>query len=175
MVADIATKILLAENNTELRDLFDAAFRRLGLLPVMAEDGVAAMSEYWSALYSASPFRLIWLDLGMPRMDGLTAAKRIRDVESRVEARVELAAEYGYPPPTDVQRAYIIGCTAHSYLEKDEEQFTAVFDCLLDKPLDLDDIRAALDRACERVEIKVSEMEGSNYARLSAKSGGGEG
>jgi CheY-like chemotaxis protein len=151
---EYTAKVLLAENHTETRELFDLAFRRLGLLPITAEDGMAAMTEYWSALYSAYPFRLIWLDLAMPRMDGLTVAKRIREVESRVDARASLASEYGYPPPTDVQRAYIIGCTAHADLEKDEEQFSS-FDSIIYKPIDLDEIRDALRVATPLTGITV--------------------
>lgn len=153
-MAGIVTKILLAENDAETRELLDIVFRRMGLLPVTTGDGMSAMAEYWSALYS-NPFRLVWFDLAMPRLDGLTAAKRIREVERRVEARTELAAEYGYPPPNEVPRAYIIGCTAHVNLEKDREQFTSTFDEMLDKPVDLDDIRGAVERAVEVAGVSL--------------------
>lgn len=137
-------RVLLAENEEDQRELFTMALTRLGYDVVATQDGAAAMTEYWSALSSSRPFSVIWLDLAMPRMDGLTVARRIREIESKADIRAEMAREYGYPPPADIPRAYIIGCTAHIDLQADREMFEKVIDVMLEKPLDFEEIKRAL-------------------------------
>ncbi len=65
--------VLLAEDATDTRDLIALALRRAGAEVATAADGLAAVE-----LAGSTTFDLILLDIRMPELDGLAAARSIR-------------------------------------------------------------------------------------------------
>ena len=68
-------KILIAEDEEKLRDLFAQFLKAKGYQVVEARDGQEAL-----ALATRQPFDLIMMDVKMPRMDGLSALQQIRTI-----------------------------------------------------------------------------------------------
>src|SRR5687768_5070995 len=66
-------KILIVDDDAELRELIGFALRQAGYLVVQAADGIEALH-----LYDQETPDLVILDVNMPRMDGLEVCRRIR-------------------------------------------------------------------------------------------------
>jgi PAS domain S-box-containing protein len=123
-----ALSILVAEDNEINALLARALLVRLGHRPTIAGNGEAAV-ESWAAAHAAgTPYDLVLMDVQMPVMDGLEAARRIRAAE----------AEAGNKP------ARIVALTANAYPEDREAALAAGMDGLLVKPLDRERLRDAL-------------------------------
>jgi DNA-binding response OmpR family regulator len=69
-------RILLLEDDMTFRDLVAAAIRRAGYEVTTANDGQAG----WDILDKANP-DLILLDMAMPRLDGLSFLRRLRNLD----------------------------------------------------------------------------------------------
>ncbi|KOO10597.1 transcriptional regulator, partial [Vibrio xuii] len=67
-------KILVIEDDIRLGEQIVEAFEETGWVPELSRDGIDALyratSEQWDAIV---------LDLGLPKLDGLTVLKSIRD------------------------------------------------------------------------------------------------
>ena len=101
--------VLVADDSPEICALVAIALRRLGHRVVTCGDGEAAV-----ALSRSEAFDVIVLDHQMPRMDGLTAARLIREA----------------PSTRDVPLVSI------SASERDEAALgREIFDCHIPKPL----------------------------------------
>jgi CheY-like chemotaxis protein len=73
------------------------------------EDGEQAV-----AAYESHSFDLVVMDVQMPLMDGLTATRQIRNVESAINAkRIPILALTADAHPEDARRAAAAGCDAH--------------------------------------------------------------
>jgi len=66
-------KILIADDDLELRELIGFALRQAGYLVVQAADGVEALH-----IFDNEQPDLVILDVNMPRLDGLEVCRRIR-------------------------------------------------------------------------------------------------
>jgi two-component system, NarL family, sensor histidine kinase BarA len=107
-------KILVAEDNPNNQLLIKIILQKLGLDVTIVENGQLAFEKYQS-----EEFDLIFLDINMPVMDGLTALKHIRTYEN----------ETGKHTP-------IIALTANSINGDRERYIDEGMDNYLSKPFD---------------------------------------
>jgi CheY-like chemotaxis protein len=101
---------------------------KLGHRPTIAANGAAAVACWLNARSAGEPFDRVLMDLQMPGMDGLQAARRIRRHE----------AEDNSP------RTPIIALTANVSAEDREACLAAGMDGFVIKPLDRDRLAAVL-------------------------------
>jgi len=120
--------ILVAEDNDINALLARALLVKLGHQPTMAASGAAAVELWLAARAAGTPYDCVLMDLHMPGMDGLEAARRIRSVE----------AEAGAP------RTPILALTANASPEDRDACRAAGMDGFLIKPLDRERLAAAL-------------------------------
>ena len=116
-------RILAAEDNSVNRLVLSTLLEQFGAVPVMAENGVQAL-EAWRA----GAWDVILMDIQMPVMDGLTAARAIRAEE----------AQSGRP------RTPIIALTANAMAHQVAEYRAAGMDGHISKPIVVEELVEAL-------------------------------
>ncbi|HEX3162440.1 MAG TPA: ATP-binding protein, partial [Pseudolabrys sp.] len=121
--------ILVAEDNEINALLARALLTRLGHRPTIAANGEAAVESWLAARASGSPYDLVLMDVQMPGMDGLEAARRIRAAETQAGDK-----------PTRM-----LALTANVQIEDREAALAAGLDGLLVKPLDRERLREVLE------------------------------
>jgi signal transduction histidine kinase/CheY-like chemotaxis protein len=129
--------ILVAEDNEINALLARALLTRLGHRPVIAGDGETAVAAWTAARDAGAPFDLVLMDVQMPGMDGLEAARHIRAAETQKEAQ----GESGMP------RTRMLALTANAQSEDREACVAVGMDGLLVKPLDRERLCEALAAA----------------------------
>jgi CheY-like chemotaxis protein len=72
-------RVLVAEDNVDLRQIFARQLNLLGLEVVGVSNGRDAVDLALAAYQAANPFDLVLMDLEMPIVDGYEATRRIRD------------------------------------------------------------------------------------------------
>jgi PAS domain S-box-containing protein len=117
-------KILVAEDTPFNQKFILRLLERWGHDPHLAEDGRKAVEAY-----AAANFDLVFMDVQMPEMDGLQAARAIRMIED---------ARGGRTP--------IIAMTAHAIHGDRERCLESGMDDYLPKPIDADALRRMIDR-----------------------------
>jgi PAS domain S-box-containing protein len=123
--------VLVAEDNEINALLMRALLIKLGHHPTIAANGAAAIDCWRAARAGGVPYDRILMDLHMPDMDGLEAARRIRTSEAETGAR----------------RTPILALTANASAEDREACLSAGMDGFLVKPLDRERLAAALAQA----------------------------
>jgi signal transduction histidine kinase/DNA-binding response OmpR family regulator len=118
--------ILIAEDNEINALLARALLTKLGHRPVLATDGKTAVESFLSAQAAGAPFDLVLMDVRMPGLDGLEAARRMR------------AAEKGVRVP-------IVALTANALAENRDACLAAGMASFLTKPLDREKLLMLLD------------------------------
>ena len=129
--AGMGPSVLVAEDNDINALLAQALLTRMGYRPTIAGDGEKAVSAWRAAQQAGSPFDLILMDLQMPHLDGLEAARRIRAAEIDLGQR---------PTP-------IFALTANVLAEDRDAALAAGMDGWLVKPLDRERLQEALAHA----------------------------
>lgn len=114
--------ILVAEDNDINALLIGALLHRLGHRAEIAGDGRRAVEAWGAADKTDTPFDLVLMDVQMPILDGLEAARQIRTLEAE-RAR---------------QRVPILALTANTLAEDREACLAAGMDGFLIKPVDPD-------------------------------------
>ncbi|MBR0715266.1 ATP-binding protein [Bradyrhizobium liaoningense] len=120
--------ILVAEDNEINALLMRSLLTKLGHRVVIATHGEAALESWLSAKSAGTPYDLVLMDIQMPQLDGIEAAKRIR------------AREAGEPG----RRTPILALTANTLVEDRYACFEAGMDGFLIKPLDREKLEEAL-------------------------------
>jgi PAS domain S-box-containing protein len=121
--------VLVAEDNEINALLARALLSRLGHRPTVVADGFAAVAAYNAAREHNTPYDLVLMDVQMPGLDGLEAARRIRAAEIE----------------TGSARTRILALTANAQAEDREACLAAGMDGFLVKPLDPMRLREAVD------------------------------
>ncbi len=121
----------LAVDDSDVALLFLAeSLTRLGGQCDVARDGEEAVARFLAALDQNRPYDAVFLDIMMPRMDGLEAARRIKDIQDE-----------RCPQPR--AKVLIISCL-HDPVPMVESHFECGADIYLPKPLDEDVLAEAL-------------------------------
>jgi len=118
--------VLVAEDNEINALLARALLTRLGHRPHVAENGEAAVQAWSAARDAGTPYNLVLMDVQMPGMDGLEAARRIRAAEKQA----------------DVLPVRMLALTAN--LAEETACRAAGMDALLVKPLDRERLSEAI-------------------------------
>jgi CheY-like chemotaxis protein/two-component sensor histidine kinase len=121
--APLTGKVLLVEDNPVNRTLAVAMLNRLGIEPIEAENGLAALQAM-----DGTSFDLVLMDCQMPVMDGFEATRAIR------------AREHGQL----VTRTPIVAITANALSGDSERCLQAGMDAYLAKPYTLRALRETL-------------------------------
>lgn len=75
-------RILVAEDNDINQRIIQRLLSSLGITATIVPDGDKAVKEWRRALDAGSPYDLVFLDVEMPVMNGIEAAKAIREDEA---------------------------------------------------------------------------------------------
>lgn len=127
-------KILIVEDNRDAARALSRLFTVWNQDVAAVHDGAAAL-----AAVAANPPEIIFMDIGLPVMDGYEVARRIR--RSEAGGHIFLVAVSGYGQPEDRKRALDAG-----------------FDMHLTKPVEIDSIRHLL--ADDRMRISDVAING---------------
>lgn len=128
-------RVLLAEDNRVNQKVAARAVERCGHQVVVVEDGLQAVRAT-----GEQPFDCVLMDLQMPGMDGTDATRAIRERERETGGHLR-----------------IIALTANAMEGDREACLAAGMDDYLAKPLHLDDLRDALERALERRSPRLAQ------------------
>jgi signal transduction histidine kinase/CheY-like chemotaxis protein len=120
--------VLIAEDNAINGLLARVLLDRLGHRTVLVHDGEAAFERWSMARADGAPFDLVLMDMHMPGLNGLEAARRMRAHE----------AERVWP------RTPIVALTANVFSEDREACRAAGMDEFLVKPLDRDSLHSII-------------------------------
>ena len=127
------TKILLAEDDTNLGNLLSEYLKAKGFLTTLASNGDEAFN-----LFAKGDYDLCLFDVMMPIKDGFTLAKEIRKVDSKVP---------------------IIFLTAKSMKEDTLQGFEMGADDYISKPFSMEELLARITAVLRRTNGAVEEEE----------------
>jgi PAS domain S-box-containing protein len=133
--------VLVAEDNEINALLVHALLTRLGHRVTVVGDGEAAVASWRSAHVQGQAYSLVLMDVQMPAVDGLEAARRIRAAEA----------------DADGGRVPMLALTANASEEDRDACLAAGLDGLLVKPLNR-------ERLCEA----IAAVQSSTAARVAA-------
>jgi CheY-like chemotaxis protein len=122
--------VLIADDNLDIQAMLGILLRGAGYRAVIAGDGE-------QAVHLVAQFHpdLVLIDIAMPRMDGLMAAKRIRRIAG-------------------LEQVPIVGCSAYEIEEAVSPQNPdAPLDAFLRKPTDFDALLSTIDRLLEHSSV----------------------
>lgn len=136
-------KILVADDNELNREIAVCLLEEEGAHVTAAENGKQAAEVFEN--HPPGCFDAILMDIMMPEMDGLEAAKRIRSCKGR----------------PDGETVPIIAMTANVFAEDIAKTHGAGMDAHLIKPIDLDQVCRALHKVV-RKEKKDEEYGNKN-------------
>lgn len=119
-------RILAADDNETNRLVLHTLLEQLGLPITFAENGLEAVEQWRNG-----GCNLVLMDIQMPEMDGVAAAREIRRLE----------AEQGLP------RTPIVALTANAMAHQVAEYLEAGMDAVATKPIQLQQLLAAMEDA----------------------------
>jgi CheY-like chemotaxis protein len=135
-------RILIVEDNPINQMVLSAVLKKMGYAPELCSDGKQALQKLHEKKYD-----LIFMDIQMPEMDGITATKAIRHTP-----------DLNLPPPT------IVALTANATREDKEVALKAGMDMYLTKPVKFKDIEHAVERSEKlAAQFTHSELHTSDY------------
>ncbi len=145
--------ILIVDDNKLNRKLLRAVLERRNFDPLMAENGLEALE-----ILAREGIDLIFMDIQMPVLDGLSATRIIRGLENGVDFREIEEIKSGLSPELlhDVRQRIagghivVISITANILSGNEKEFVHAGFDYNLRKPFQPEDVYAVLHNYLSR-------------------------
>ncbi|MCR9144862.1 MAG: ATP-binding protein [bacterium] len=102
-------RILLAEDQPDNQMLIQAYLKKTPYSVDLAENGREAVERYQMGSYD-----LVFMDIQMPEMDGLTATRKIREWERESgAAKTPIVALTAYASTEDREKTVVAGCDDH--------------------------------------------------------------
>lgn len=129
-------KVLIADDEKDILEVMKRKIAAAGYAVVAALDGEQA----WEKIKSESP-DVILLDLTMPKMDGFTVLKKLRE----------------NPPSAKWQPVIIV--SAHGELEDMKKGFSLDADHYLTKPCDMEAVLKAIHLMVSLIPQRKSKLE----------------
>lgn len=142
------TRVLVAEDHPVNQRVFSSLLGLFGLEPTIVDNGAQAVLAW-----ERSDWDVILMDIQMPEMDGVTAARMIRARE----------AETGRP------RIPIIAITANISQRDVEAYRDAGMDDLVAKPIEFPRLVEAMERAVGRAQPESEPAQPKRAARSAAR------
>jgi signal transduction histidine kinase/AmiR/NasT family two-component response regulator len=129
-------RVLVAEDNPINQKVICSMLRRQGWTVTLAANGKEAYQRYLQ-----ERFDLVLMDIQMPEVDGLEAARLIRQDEAR-SANAESSRQAEHPPNqtpqlTPPRRTPIIALTAHASQPQHDQCIAEGMDGVITKPVNL--------------------------------------
>ncbi len=139
--------ILLVEDTLMNQELVKNILEKQGHRLVVANDGLEALSYL-----AKQDFALVFMDIQMPRMDGITAATVIRAMEEGLPVAVSLDGELEATLSSRLKGRHvpIVAMTAHAFSEDREKCLQAGMDDYISKPFKINDILSVLEKNLPR-------------------------
>ncbi|MCP4219604.1 MAG: response regulator, partial [bacterium] len=135
--------ILLAEDNPINRKLALKILEKIGCRADVAESGIQALHAVQTTHYD-----IVLMDVQMPEMDGITAARKIRQYETR---RDNAGLKAKRPP------VYIIAITANAIKGDREKCLEAGMNDYISKPIKTVKLNEAIHRGAGYIEKNLLE------------------
>lgn len=145
-IGDEARRVLIVEDEPQLRDLLARMCRELGFESNAVGSGEAALSLLRDKDESTGTYKLLIIDLNLPAMDGLTFLEKVREMEQSNRATEKNA-----------RRGAII-LTGFGDLDAAQKAIRLDVADFLTKPCHLGELETALDRALRRYEDSVAGL-----------------
>jgi signal transduction histidine kinase/ActR/RegA family two-component response regulator len=101
-------RVLAAEDDVANRQVLQIILEAMGAQVTFAHDGAAAVE-----LFAAQAFDLVLMDIHMPTLDGLEAARTIRLLETQADRRVPILAVSANGSPADLAACRDAGMDDH--------------------------------------------------------------
>lgn len=117
--------VLIADDNADTQAVLGILLRGAGFQTVTAYDGEEAVN-----LAAQVHPDLVLMDIALPRLDGLAAARRIRGIDG-------------------LERVPIVGCSAYEP-EEDDEAMQTQLNAFLRKPTDFSTLLTVVDYLLEQ-------------------------
>jgi CheY-like chemotaxis protein len=125
----VSLKVLVAEDNEINALLTRSLLEKLGHRPTLAGDGAAALDLWRAEREGDAPYDLVLMDVNMPVMDGVEAARRMRAMEEDDDA-----------PPTR-----IVALSANAFADDRATCLAAGMNAFLVKPLHREQLITTLE------------------------------
>ena len=127
LAAQYPLHVLVVDDNAVNRKVAEATLARLGYQPALAQDGREAVDQVAQAEAAGRPFDLVFMDVQMPRLDGLDATRIIK------------SAPAGFPP-------VIVAMTAGASVDDRSNCFYAGMDDYVSKPINFAQFQETIER-----------------------------
>ena len=158
--------ILMVEDNAINQELFEIMLQKYGHYHVVAGNGLSALEKL-----SNECFDMIFMDVQMPVMDGITACRIIRALEKREEVRPLLTEHNAMLSEKIIfnlqnrlrdNHIPIVAITANAMGDDREKCFKAGMDGYITKPFVFKDVRNIIKELCRNLPERKSSDAGKS-------------
>jgi two-component system sensor histidine kinase/response regulator len=89
-------KVLVVDDNRTNRRILEDMLKRWGMQPTLVEGGEEALAQVQAAQDAGEPYRLILMDVHMPKMDGFSLVERIRQTPELFAVTIMMLTSAGH-------------------------------------------------------------------------------